>query len=561
MIPVTFHIGYSLILGNLIAKNYRIYRIFNNIFITRTIVTDIQLLKVSGTIIGINAIILVIWLTTNTISIIPVNISYNSYYNDCNYEGVDHRIFISLLALSGALQLGFATFLAFKTRAVGKTYSKYSEYKQIGLSVYNIFFSALIGFIIFCVPSADYYTRHYLTATLIVWATTFSLLALFLPKLHEFFFPARRSVNNVGKASDLSGRQRMHHSNILSKSDKIKADFIPPRIDNYDMPDLISLNNMVHGFDNPIHSKSKMSNVTRKGCMQGVLMEVHEAEVPIQLIYRYFPFFSAWEMIQIVLMPGISYFSYYSEKTNRGSVFAYSGSSIVSSDKGEYVLKVHGLQKSDIFMQVGSEKDLLQWNDWFNKVPSIETTYRLPPKKEVKTTDVLNSENSRKRTDFSDYSKESAQEYPDINYIGERILNRQNRLDSGITAQHLLEDEEDKPFPEYERRESEMTCVTMEDCYFQPIFLEYGSDKAAIREEHLLRSKYPAAGSNYSTTIDKYTTSDDISVHPNIIQCKNKSVFHLSPSNQITHKGSPGSCGSTVLEGASSNNSTNTSYM
>lgn len=33
---------------NLIAKNYRIYRIFNNIFVTRTVVTDWQLLKVSG---------------------------------------------------------------------------------------------------------------------------------------------------------------------------------------------------------------------------------------------------------------------------------------------------------------------------------------------------------------------------------------------------------------------------------------------------------------------------------------------------------------------------------
>lgn len=42
--------------SNLIAKNYRIYRIFNNIFITRTVVTDVQLLKVSGSIVAANAV-------------------------------------------------------------------------------------------------------------------------------------------------------------------------------------------------------------------------------------------------------------------------------------------------------------------------------------------------------------------------------------------------------------------------------------------------------------------------------------------------------------------------
>lgn len=41
---------------NLIAKNYRIYRIFNNIFITRTVVTDAQLLKVSGAIVTITVV-------------------------------------------------------------------------------------------------------------------------------------------------------------------------------------------------------------------------------------------------------------------------------------------------------------------------------------------------------------------------------------------------------------------------------------------------------------------------------------------------------------------------
>lgn len=46
---------------NLIAKNYRIYRIFNNIFVTRTVVTDWQLLKVSGSMALIESVKKFMW--------------------------------------------------------------------------------------------------------------------------------------------------------------------------------------------------------------------------------------------------------------------------------------------------------------------------------------------------------------------------------------------------------------------------------------------------------------------------------------------------------------------
>lgn len=50
----------------------------------------------------------------------------------------------------------------------------------------NIFFSALIGSIIFFMPTTDFYTRHYLTAMTILWASTFSMGVLFFPKLYRF---------------------------------------------------------------------------------------------------------------------------------------------------------------------------------------------------------------------------------------------------------------------------------------------------------------------------------------------------------------------------------------
>lgn len=149
----------------------------------------------------------------------------------------------------------------------------------------NIFFSVIIGFIIFFVPTTDYYTRHYLTATMIVWATTFSLLTLFLPKLHAFFLPEKESTNSLGKASDLSGRQRTNKKNNAigiatgNNSDEDEDDdrFSAPDFGNFENGEMMSLNYIINNSQHPFNdSKVKLSNISTKGRMQGVMMEVHE---------------------------------------------------------------------------------------------------------------------------------------------------------------------------------------------------------------------------------------------------------------------------------------------
>lgn len=225
---------------------------------------------------------MIAWFASGKVSTVNVPVSKSAYYTDCAFEGgPGHTVFVSLLTLFGSFQLIFATFLAFKTRSVGRNYSKYSEYKQIGLSVYNIFFSVLIGFIIFFVPTTDYYTRHYLTATMIVWATTFSLLTLFVPKLHAFFFPDKDdSSSHIGKASDLSGRQRNRNNVIGIVDDKSASSDAPLarfEFDTHQDADLMSLNYMVNNSMHPLNdSKVKLNNISRKGRMHGIMMEVHE---------------------------------------------------------------------------------------------------------------------------------------------------------------------------------------------------------------------------------------------------------------------------------------------
>lgn len=162
----------------------------------------------------------------------------------------------------------------------------------------NIFFSVLIGFIIFFIPTTDYFTRHYLTATMIVWATTFSLLTLFLPKLHAFFLPEEEESPEeiLRKASDLSGRQRLNNrrtntigvKSLSSPDGTISEKYndddndddnnnIPPTFDFDNQSDMMSLNYMVNNSQHPFNNSTvKLSNISGNGRMHGIMMEVHE---------------------------------------------------------------------------------------------------------------------------------------------------------------------------------------------------------------------------------------------------------------------------------------------
>ncbi|KAI9300679.1 hypothetical protein BJ944DRAFT_145921, partial [Cunninghamella echinulata] len=114
-------------------------------------------------------------------------VSLSSYYWNCDSPNdVAEKVFFSLMGAYSGLLVLFATFLAIKTRSAGKQYHRYNECRQMGLSVYNILFSSIVGFIILVNPIADYYTKYYINVITILWATTFSLFILFLPKIQAF---------------------------------------------------------------------------------------------------------------------------------------------------------------------------------------------------------------------------------------------------------------------------------------------------------------------------------------------------------------------------------------
>ncbi|KAI9300663.1 hypothetical protein BJ944DRAFT_272660 [Cunninghamella echinulata] len=410
-------------------------------------------------------IIFIIWFSLCDTKATDIPVSRNAYYVGCTYNGLTHTGSVIVLCILAASELAFATFLAFKTRGIGKSYSKYSEYKQIGLSVYNIVLSALIGTIIFFLPSVDYYTRHYITASMIVWSTSFCFFALFSPKIINFFWHSNHrkdhqhnTNNSKNKVSDISGSGK-EYSNYYSRShhDNSSSSNSNNRMQQQSFGELLSLNGILNTdlhLDGKTHQPITQPSLAQQDSQyhlhhrqlyhriqttnpdslqpilqEGGIVDGYEGHMPLQRVFRYFPFLSTWNMQQIVLLPDASYFSYFSEQSFTGSIFRYSHATIHSSKREAYLLKVHGYGLTDIFIQVKNEQDLQQWYTWFNSKKQHESEqnaiFSFLRKKSTK-------ESTSATTTTTAHHKESI--------LSGHHLNNKVNLDSGLTCQHLLAD-------------------------------------------------------------------------------------------------------------------------
>ncbi|KAI7869578.1 7 transmembrane sweet-taste receptor of 3 GCPR-domain-containing protein [Spinellus fusiger] len=208
--PLVFNLGFLLVLGNMIAKNYRIYRIFNNIFITRTVITDLQLVKTVSVIVGLDMIIICIGLVVTKPVPTLYTVSVSNHFWICESQSSNKIVFTVLLAIYASGLLIFATFLAYKTRLANRQYTHYSECRQMGLSVYNILFSVLVGFAVVVNPMADFFTKYYITVITILWATTFSLLILFFPKLQAFYLYYKKEHSAMAKDAKHKEQHMLH---------------------------------------------------------------------------------------------------------------------------------------------------------------------------------------------------------------------------------------------------------------------------------------------------------------------------------------------------------------
>lgn len=94
--------------------------------------------------------------------------------------------------------------------------------------------------------------------------------------------------------------------------------------------------------------------------------------MPVRKVFRYFPFLSQWQMQRIMVFPWLGYVSHFSETKSHGSVMNYSHATVEMKEMDSYVLKIHGQDWYDLYIQVANKETLSIWQKCFQ--PSHQTT-------------------------------------------------------------------------------------------------------------------------------------------------------------------------------------------
>ena len=193
-----FFIGFSLILGSIFAKTYRIFRIFSNARLSTSVIQDKDLLLFSGGIFLVFSTCLIVASIASTdvpaivasrtdplLTFLVCNSKYSSTVNICLLLSFA-CIFVLLLLLA---------IIAYLTRNVD---SAFNESIYIAITVYS-YVALFIIVVPLYIVSADYKSsersRYFESAIAVILAMLVTLAALFIPKFYIIYKEIAQTMN------------------------------------------------------------------------------------------------------------------------------------------------------------------------------------------------------------------------------------------------------------------------------------------------------------------------------------------------------------------------------
>ena len=194
--PWVAGLAFSLVYSNLLAKTFRIWRIFDNQQLRKRHITDKELLIFSGILMGIEVVILVVM----TIVDRPfVGLEYDPKKPDQAYLvcKTDSPIFLYIqYAYAGTLML-VGSILAFKTRRIDL---RFRESKYIGFCIYNIMFSGIVIIPIISTVEENGFVKALFRVIVSLFVVITTFLALFIPKLmYMGIIPGGGNISSFGE--------------------------------------------------------------------------------------------------------------------------------------------------------------------------------------------------------------------------------------------------------------------------------------------------------------------------------------------------------------------------
>jgi len=177
-------LGFTVLFGHLVAKNYRIWRIFDDPLVTQVVIKNWQLLTTVGVILAMNIALLAAYQShggPDSQQDFGQNDDPYQYLSVCIQNSDGDALMYTLLAFHGILAV-FGVFLAFRTRVIPPQFAKFKESTPIMYAIYDVAFCSCVCVpIMFLLPDAV--TRVAVLCLTILFATTAAIGVIFMPKL------------------------------------------------------------------------------------------------------------------------------------------------------------------------------------------------------------------------------------------------------------------------------------------------------------------------------------------------------------------------------------------
>ncbi|KAI8341058.1 periplasmic binding protein-like I [Chlamydoabsidia padenii] len=342
---ITLVLGFILVIGSIIAKNYRVYRVFQNVFtLQASKLNSVHLLRIVGVFGFVALTPLVVWYALYPVEPTVWEVDMESYCMLCSYptsnisvDWIHLNIAELICAIICFIYIVIASLLAWKTRKINP---KWSESQQIGYVSYNIGLSAIVAVPTFFLVVDEYQITIYLKLALILFSSTFTFFTLFINKLVYIF--KYMSTQRWSLFSKLYPHHKQHDTDdegLASCSELTSAN-------QFDTQSSSNSHNAMNLLDHTV--------------------KAHEGVLPVKK-WAQFNFMSIWQLKHVVVIPSKQMFVLMTTEAHKAEYHHYvSCQTMPRNSAGRYIFYVWTDKELQIYFQVHDQKALERWTAWFN---------------------------------------------------------------------------------------------------------------------------------------------------------------------------------------------------
>ncbi|KAI8077824.1 periplasmic binding protein-like I [Halteromyces radiatus] len=350
---LTLVIGFILVIGSIIAKNYRVYRVFQNVFtLQASKLKSIYLLRLIG-IFGLIALApLIAWYALYPVVVTNHMVTMNTYCIICAYptsnKAVDwtHLNIAELISAIVCFIMSLVSaLLAWKTRRIS---SKWSESQQIGYVSYNTGLATIVAAPAFFLSLDQYQVAIYLKLAAILFSATFTFLVLFLPKM-VFICKYMTTQHWFNFWRIYPHQHRHHHKQHDMDSDRYG-----------------SCSELTSAFRFETQSDSNAHNALVAKNLLDFTVKAHEGVLPVKKRAR-FHFMSIWQLKHVVVIPSKQTFMLMTTMGHKAEYHRYvSCQGMPRNNTGRFIFCVWTDKNIQLYFQVYDREALTRWVAWFN---------------------------------------------------------------------------------------------------------------------------------------------------------------------------------------------------